>query len=239
MKIANKTVLITGAGRGIGRALVEEALLRGAKRVYAGTRGPLAHADARVTPVMLDVTSATDIQRAVTSIDNLDVLVNNAGVAPYDDLNNPDILERTFAVNLFGVLNVTRAFLPLLKRSRGAVVNHLSIVALAALPLIPAYSISKAAALNLTQSLRALLARDGVKVHGVLLGPVDTDMNRGLNIPKATTESAARGIFDGLEQDEEDIFPDPTSQSVAHGWRNGAAKALERQFAAFVAGNAA
>jgi NAD(P)-dependent dehydrogenase (short-subunit alcohol dehydrogenase family) len=239
MKIANKTVLITGAGRGIGRALVEEALLRGAKRVYAGTRGPLAHADARVTPVMLDVTSATDIQRAVTSIDNLDVLVNNAGVAPYDDLNNPDILERTFAVNLFGVLNVTRAFLPLLKRSRGAVVNHLSIVALAALPLIPAYSISKAAALNLTQSLRALLARDGVKVHGVLLGPVDTDMNRGLNIPKATTESAARGIFDGLEQDEEDIFPDPTSQSVADGWRNGAAKALERQFAAFVAGNAA
>ena len=233
MNIANKTVLITGAGRGIGRALVEEALLRGAKRVYAGTRGPLAHADARVTPVMLDVTSATDIRRAVTSVDNLDVLVNNAGVAPYDDLNNPDILERTFAVNLFGVLNVTRAFLPLLKRSRGAVVNHLSIVALAALPLIPAYSISKAAALNLTQSLRALLAGDGVKVHGVLLGPVDTDMNRGLNIPKATTESAARGIFDGLEQDEEDIFPDPTSQSVADGWRNGAAKALERQFAAF------
>ena len=126
MNIANKTVLITGAGRGIGRALVEEALRRGAKRVYAGTRGPLAHADARVTAVMLDVTSATDIQRAVTSVDNLDVLVNNAGVAPYDDLNNPDILERTFAVNLFGVLNVTRAFLPLLKRSRGAVVNHLA-----------------------------------------------------------------------------------------------------------------
>ncbi len=239
MNIANKTVLITGAGRGIGRALVEEALRRGAKRVYAGARGPLAHADARVTPVMLDVTSATDIQRAVTSIDNLDVLVNNAGVAPYDDLKNPDVLERTFAVNLFGVLNVTRGFLPLLKRSRGAVVNHLSIVALAALPLIPAYSISKAAALNLTQSLRALLAGDGVKVHGVLLGPVDTDMNRGLNIPKATTESAARGIFDGLEQDEEDIFPDPTSQSIADGWRGGAAKALERQFAAFVPGNAA
>lgn len=239
MNIANKTVLITGASRGIGRALVEEALHRGAKRVYAGTRGPLAHADTRVTPVMLDVTSAADIQRAATSIDDLDVLVNNAGVAPYDDLNNPDVLEHTFAVNLFGVLNVTRAFLPLLKRSRGAVVNHLSIVALAALPLIPAYSVSKAAALNLTQSLRALLAGDGVKVHGVLLGPVDTDMNRGLNIPKATTESAARGIFDGLEQDEEDIFPDPTSQSLADGWRNSAAKALERQFAAFVPGNAA
>jgi len=112
-------------------------------------------------------------------------------------------------------------------------------VALAALPLIPAYSISKAAALNLTQSLRALLAGDGVRVHGVVLGPVDTDMNRGFDIPKATTESAARGIFDGLERGEEDIFPDPASQSVADGWRNGAAKALERQFAAFVPGNAA
>ena len=239
MNIADKTVLITGASRGIGRALIEEALRRGAKRVYAGTRGPFAHADARVTPLILDVTSAADIQRAVTSIDNLDVLVNNAGIAPYDDLNDPDILERTFAVNLYGVLNVTRAFLPLLRRSRGAIVNHLSIVALAALPLIPAYSISKAAALNLTQSLRALLAGDGVKVYGVLLGPVDTDMNRGLNIPKATPGSAARGIFDGLERDEEDIFPDPTSQSLADGWRNGAAKALERQFAAFVPGEAA
>jgi NAD(P)-dependent dehydrogenase (short-subunit alcohol dehydrogenase family) len=239
MKIADKTILITGASRGIGRALLDAALRRGAKRVYAGTRGPLSHADARVTAVKLDVTSAEDIQRAVASIGSLDVLVNNAGIAPYDDLSNPEVLERTFAVNLFGVLNVTRAFLPLLKRSRGAVVNHLSMVALAALPLIPAYSISKAAALNLTQSLRALLAGDGVRVHGVVLGPVDTDMNRAFDIPKATTESAARGIFDGLERGEEDIFPDPASQSVADGWRNGAAKALERQFAAFVPGNAA
>jgi NAD(P)-dependent dehydrogenase (short-subunit alcohol dehydrogenase family) len=239
MNIADKTILITGASRGIGRALIDEALRRGAKHVYAGTRGPLAHADARVTAVKLDVTSAEDIQRAVASIDTLDVLVNNAGVAPYDDLTDPEVLERTFAVNLFGMLNVTRAFLPLLKCSRGAVVNHLSIVALAALPLVPAYSISKAAALNLTQSLRALLAGDGVRVHGVVLGPVDTDMNRGLDIPKATTECAAYGIFEGFERGEEDIFPDPASRKVADGWRNGAAKALERQFAAFVSGNAA
>lgn len=239
MNIADKTLLITGASRGIGRALIDEALRRGAKRVYAGTRGPLPHADARVTAVNLDVTSAGEIQRAVASIDSLDVLINNAGIAPYDDLSDPEVLERALAVNLFGVLNVTRAFLPLLKRSRGAVVNQLSMVALAALPLIPAYSISKAAALNLTQSLRALLAGDGVRVYGVVLGPVDTDMNRAFDIPKATTESAARGIFAGLERGEEDIFPDPASQSVADGWRNGAAKALERQFAAFVPGNAA
>ena len=239
MNIADKTILITGASRGIGRALIDEALRRGARRAYAGTRGPLPHADARVTAVKLDVTSAADILRAAGAIDRLDVLVNNAGIAPPDDLSNAEVLERTLAVNLFGVLNVTRAFLPQLRRSRGAVVNHLSMVALAALPVIPAYSISKAAALNLTQSLRALLAGDGVTVHGVVLGPVDTDMNRGFDIPKATTESAARGIVAGLERGEEDIFPDPASQSIADGWRNGAAKALERQFAAFVPGSAA
>jgi NAD(P)-dependent dehydrogenase (short-subunit alcohol dehydrogenase family) len=123
---------------------------------------------------------------------------------------------------------------PLLKRSHGAIVNNLSLAALAALPMIPAYSISKAAALSMTQSLRALLARDGVTVHGVVLGPVDTDMNRGLEIPKASPDSAAAGIFEGLARGEEEIFPDPESASVAEGWRAGAAKALERQFAAFV-----
>jgi NAD(P)-dependent dehydrogenase (short-subunit alcohol dehydrogenase family) len=132
------------------------------------------------------------------------------------------------------MFNVTRAFLPLLKRSRGAIVNNLSLVALAGLPVIPAYSISKAAAFNMTQSLRALLAGQGVTVHAVVLGPIDTDMNRGFEIPKASPESAALGIFDGLERGEDDIFPDPASQSLAAGWRTGAVKALERQFAGFV-----
>ena len=131
------------------------------------------------------------------------------------------------------MLRVTHAFVPLLKRSHGAIVNNLSLAALAALPIIPAYSISKAAAFNMTQSLRALLASEGVTVHGVVLGPVDTDMNRGLEIPKASPESAAAGIFDGLARGEEEIFPDPVSQSIAEDWRVGAAKGLERQFAAF------
>jgi NAD(P)-dependent dehydrogenase (short-subunit alcohol dehydrogenase family) len=129
---------------------------------------------------------------------------------------------------------VTHAFLPLLRRSKGAIVNNLSLAALAAVPVIPAYSISKAAAFNMTQSLRAFLAREGVTVHAVILGPIDTDMNRGFEIPKASAETAAQGIFDGLERGEQDIFPDPVSQSLAEGWRTGALKELERQFAAFV-----
>jgi NAD(P)-dependent dehydrogenase (short-subunit alcohol dehydrogenase family) len=234
MTIANKTVLVTGANRGIGRALVEEALRRGAKRVYAGTRQPLAHPDGRVTPLTLDVTNAAQIQGAVERVESLDILINNAGIALYDDLSNSGAIEQSLAVNLFGPFHVIRATLPLLKRSKGAIVNNLSLNALAPLPVIPAYSISKAAAFNMTQSLRALLAGQGVTVHGVLLGPVDTDMTRGFEIPKASPESVAAGIFDGLETGEEDIFPDPMSQSIAEGWRTGVAKAFERQFAAFV-----
>jgi NAD(P)-dependent dehydrogenase (short-subunit alcohol dehydrogenase family) len=234
MNITNKTVLITGANRGIGQALVNEALRRGAKRVYAGTRGALQNADKRVTILNLDVTSVSQIQRAVDAVDALDVLINNAGVAIYDDLSNSQVIEQHLAVNLFGPFNVTRAFLPLLRRSKGAIVNNLSLAAPAALPIIPAYSISKAAAFNMTQSLRALLAGQGVTVHAVVLGPIDTDMNRDLDIPKASPASAARGIFDGLEKGEEDIFPDPASQSIAEGWRTGTVKALERQYAAFV-----
>ena len=239
MNIENKTVLITGANRGIGRALVEEALRRGAKKVYAGTRGPWQHSDKRVTPLILDVTKSAQIERAVGEIDTLDVLINNAGISIYDDLSKPEVIEQHLKVNLFGPLNVTRAFLPLLKRSNGAIVNNISTVALAALPIIPGYSISKAAALSMTQSLRALLAGQDVTVHAILTGPVDTDMTRGIDYPKASPESVAVAIFDGVEKGEEEIFPDLLSQSIAEGWRNGVAKALERQSAVFVPENVA
>lgn len=239
MNIENKTVLITGANRGIGKALVHEALARGAKRVYAGTRSALESPDERVTPLILDVTNPAQIEQAVHEVGRLDVLINNAGIAIYDDLSKPEVIEQHLAVNLFGSLNVTRAFLPLLKRSRGAIVNNISTVSLAALPIIPGYSISKAAALSMTQSLRALLAGQGVTVHAILTGPVDTDMSRGIDYPKASPESAALAIFDGLEQGEEEIFPDPLSRSIAEGWRNGVAKALERQSSVFVSDSGA
>ena len=239
MTIEGKTVLVTGANRGIGQALVAEALSRGAKRVYAGTRQPLVHSDPRVTPLILDVTSAAQIRAAAGQVDSLDILINNAGLAPYDDLSDRAVLEQTLAVNLFGTYGVSQAFLPLLTRSRGVIVNNVSTMALAPLPLTPAYAISKAAMFNLTQSLRALLAGQGVRVHAVLTGPTDTDMTRGFDIPKASPESVARAIFDGVDNEEEDIFPDPASQSLADSWRSGAVKALERQNAALLAGPAA
>jgi NAD(P)-dependent dehydrogenase (short-subunit alcohol dehydrogenase family) len=235
MTIEDKVVLVTGANRGIGQALVEEALARGARRVYAGTRQPLVHPDERVTPLLLDVTDTAQIQAAREAVDSLDILINNAGIAVYDDLSNRAAIEQHLAVNLFGTYAVTQAFLPLLIKSRGAVVNGLSLAAFASLPIIPAYSISKAASFSLTQSLRALLARQGVSVHSVMTGPTDTEMSRGLDVPKASPQSVAQAIFDGVQNREEDIFPDPMSQAMAASWRGSAVKAMERENASLVA----
>jgi len=233
MTMRDKTVLVTGANRGIGQALATEALARGAKRVYAGTRQPLAHPDDRVTPLSLDVTSTAQIQAAAGQVESLDILINNAGIMLPDDLTDPAMLERHLAVNLFGTYAVTQAFLPAVTRSRGAIVNILSVNALAPLPfIVPAYSVSKAAAFSLTQSLRARVAGQGVRVHAVLPGPVDTDMTWGFDVPgKASPESVALAIFDAVDNGEEEIFPDPTSAPIAAHWRDSAAKVLERQLA--------
>ena len=234
MDIRNKTLLITGGNRGVGRALVEEALKRGAQRVYAGTRGPFQHPDKRVTPMALDVTNPAEIQRVAGEVATLDLLVNNAGIALFDDLSDPAFIDKHLAVNFLGPYRMTQAFLPRLKHAKGAILNVLSLAALAPIPVTPAYSISKAAAHSMTQSFRAFLAGAGVAVHGVYLGPVDTDMTRGFDIPKASAVDVAREIFDGLERGEEDIFPDAVSRTLAEGWRNGVVKGFERQYASFL-----
>jgi NAD(P)-dependent dehydrogenase (short-subunit alcohol dehydrogenase family) len=234
LAIAGKTVLVTGANRGLGRSLVDEALRRGAKRVYAAARQPMAVLDERVAPLILDISDPAQIHDAVERVESLDILINNAGVSVPDDLSDRSAFDRHLAVNLYGTLDVTRAFLPLLTRSHGAVVNIVSLGAVAAVPVLPAYSVSKAASLSLTQSLRALLAARGVGVYAVMPGPIDTDMVRDLDIPKAPPVDVARAILDGVERGEQEIFPDPLSEMVAAGWRAGVAKQLERQNAEMV-----
>lgn len=230
----NATVLITGANRGIGQALVEEALRRGASQVYAGTRVPRTHKDPRVTYLSLDVTDQAQIEAAAKTVESLDVLINNAGLAAYENLSDRALIEQHLAVNLFGPHAVTTAFLPQLIESHGAIVNVLSVAALASLPIIPAYSISKAAAFSLTQAQRALLAPQGVRVHAVLTGPTDTDMSRDLDVPKASPESVARAILDGVAAGDEEIFPDAMSAMLAPSWAGGAVKAMERQNALLI-----
>lgn len=225
-----KTVLITGANRGIGRALTEEALRRGAAAVYAATRKPFTHGDPRVQPVTIDLSDPAGIRAAAKGIDHLDLLVNNAGIAAYDDLSDPEVLRQQLAVNLFGPLEVTNAFVPALRRSQGAVVTISSTAGLAPLPFIPSYSISKAALLALTQAQRALLAPSGVRVHAVLAGPVDTEMSKDFQAAKATPQSVAVAVFDGLAAGQDEIFPDPAARQLAEAWAGGASKVLERSY---------
>jgi NAD(P)-dependent dehydrogenase (short-subunit alcohol dehydrogenase family) len=239
MTIEDKTVLVTGANRGIGQALVTEALAQGAKRVYAGARQPLAHPDARVSPLVLDVTDPAQVQAAAGVAGPLDLLFNNAGIMVPDDPFDPAVLDRHLAVHLHGSHAVTQAFLPALIRSRGAVINLLSCAALAPLPMFTSYSISKAAAFSMTKTLRARHAREGVSFHAVLAGPVDTDMTRELRIPKTSPEAAARAIFDAVAKGEEDIFPDPATAPLAPAWAASPGKILERQFAQLVPAGAA
>ena len=221
LAIADKTMLVTGANRGLGRALVDEALRKGAKRVYAGSRQPMAVADKRVVPLIMDVSDPAQIQRAAEEVESLDIVINNAGVSVPDDLSDRAAFEQHLAVNLYGTLDVSRAFLPSLIQSHGAVVNIVSLGAVAAVPVLPAYSVSKAASFSLTQSLRALLAVHGVSVYAVMPGPIDTDMVRDLDIPKTPAEDVARAIFDGVERGEKRSFPTRCRRC----WRRAGARA--------------
>jgi NAD(P)-dependent dehydrogenase (short-subunit alcohol dehydrogenase family) len=232
--IADRTVLITGANRGLGSALLDEVLSRGARRVYAGMRHQVRHPDERVTWLPLDITDAAEIEAAGKSVTELDLLINNAGVASYAELEDRAELERMLAVNLFGPYDLCRAFQHHLIASGGAVVNVLSIAALAAVPVMPAYSISKAATHSLTQSLRALLALRGVRVHAAYVGPMDTDMTKGLHIPKTAPDVVAGAILDGLAAGTEDLFPDPLAAMLTEGWSTGTIKTMERGNAALL-----
>jgi len=238
--IQGANVLVTGSNRGLGKALVDEALRRGASRVFAGSRHPAPpHPDGRVTQLRLDVTDAQQIEEAVRGVPTLDVLVNNAGVGTFEDSIDVASLERHLSVNLFGTLKVTQAFTPHLSARRGLVVNVSSVVAIAALPVMPSYSISKAAALSLTQAQRATLRGLGVGVYAVLAGPIDTDMSRNIPLAKASPADVARAIFDGVDDGQEEIFPDALSAGLEAGWNAGIVKALEQENAKYLDGSAA
>lgn len=242
MKLSNSVVLVTGANRGLGRALVQASLDAGARRIYAGARDPrqleavVRSAPDRIVGLAIDITDPRSLEAAASAAPDLTVLINNAGVlASYNVLaSTRAALEQDFATNLFGLLAATQAFLPALDRAGAAggaaLVNVLSVVSLASMPAIGGYSAAKAAALSITQAMRGELAARGIAVHAVLPGAIDTDMVRAIEMPKTSPELVARAILEGVELGVEDILPDPISREMFALWQR-APKALERQLA--------
>jgi NAD(P)-dependent dehydrogenase (short-subunit alcohol dehydrogenase family) len=242
MKIENAVVLVTGSNRGLGLSLVKASLAAGARHVYAGAREPrslaalVSEGSGRVTPLGLDVTSSESLARAAEQAPDVTLLINNAGVlASYGVLTSTaQQLAQDFAVNCFGMLSTSQAFLPALERAaalgHAALVNVLSVVSLASIPGLGGYSASKAAAFSLTQALRGEFSKKRIRVHAALAGSIDTDMVRAMDMPKESPDSVARGILTGIEQDQEDIFPDPMSRQLHAVWKADP-KQLERQFA--------
>jgi NAD(P)-dependent dehydrogenase (short-subunit alcohol dehydrogenase family) len=239
MKISDAVVLVTGANRGLGRALVSASLDAGARRVYAAARQPkqldglVASGRGKIVPLELDITSGASLEAAAARATDVTVLMNNAGVlAAYGILkSSPAELAADFATNFFGTLAATKAFLPALERAgHAAVVNVLSVVSFANIPALGGYSAAKAASFSATQALRADLAKRNIAVHGVFPGPIDTDMVRSVEMPKTSPEAVARAIIDGVEQGLEEILPDPASRQMFDVWKSDP-KALERQLA--------
>lgn len=240
--IEGSVALVTGASRGIGRALTEALLARGAKKVYATARDPRSVndlGDARVVPLRLDVTDGAEIRAAAKAAADMDLLFNNAGVAiPGGITESVDVTNarHQMEVNYFGPLQLLQAVAPSLARNGGGAVVYIgSLAGLTSIPFVPTYSASKAALHSLTQAARMLLGAQGTSVFGVYPGPVDTDMSRGFDLPKASARDVAHAILDGIEAGREDIYPDPYAIEFDRVFA-ASPKASERQFAAFVTG---
>ncbi len=219
MKIENVVAFVTGANRGIGRAFVEALLTGGARKVYAAARdvnklGDLADDD-RVVAVALDVTNKDQIQSAATLASDVDLLINNAGIAGFAGLiSAPDVstARDEMEINYFGTLNVVRAFAPVLaKNGGGAIVNLASIASYVNYPVLGSYSASKAAVHSLTQGIRAELKAQGTQVLGVYPGPIDTEMAVNMPMDKTPPSTVADAVFTAIETGSDDVYPDPMS----------------------------
>jgi NAD(P)-dependent dehydrogenase (short-subunit alcohol dehydrogenase family) len=241
--IEGAVALVTGANRGIGRALTEALLARGVRKVYAAVRDTetlrdLRERDARVVPLRLDVTDVEQIRAAAEAASDVELVFSNAGVALGRGMADSALVDqarREMEVNYFGPLQLLHRLAPTLaKNGGGAVVTIGSAAGLTNLPMVPTYSASKAALHSLTQAARVLLGPQGTAVFGVYPGPVETEMSRDFQVPKASPRDVAFAILDGVEAGEEDIFPD--AYAVEFGRQFGASpKAAERQMAAMVA----
>jgi NAD(P)-dependent dehydrogenase (short-subunit alcohol dehydrogenase family) len=226
MNLSGKTVLVTGANRGIGLAIVKTLLNRGVSKIYAGARNPKKlpnFDDTRVVPLTLDITDKEQIAAAARTAGDVDVLINNAGVAAFSSiLDGPlDLVERDMNTNYFGTLDMVRTFVPVLEGKEGAaIVNIVTIAAFANFPMVGGYSASKSALFSLSQGIRIELTSKGIAVHTVNPGPIDTELASDFPTDKADPGQTAENIIEGLENNEADIFPDEMGRQMFDVWKS-------------------
>jgi NAD(P)-dependent dehydrogenase (short-subunit alcohol dehydrogenase family) len=222
MKIKGSTAFVTGANRGLGLAYAKALLAAGASKVYAGARDPASVTYPGVVPVKLDVNNPADIAAAAALCGDVDIVINNAGIIGSTPLlapNGNDALREVLNTNLQGVLDVSRAFAPVLKKNGGgALINMLSALSWASMPGTGAYSVSKAAAWALTNGLRQELRAQGTLVVAVHAGYIDTDMVKGVDAPKTAPEDIAKAVVDGIEAGDQEVLADATARHVKLGF---------------------
>jgi len=227
MEIEGKRVLISGAGRGLGRTLTRAFVAAGAREVLAGTRTAEARASLqqefpeRVTPLQLDVTRERDVD-TVAQLGTIDILVNNAGVAGFGNplTMNLDDVQNELAVNYLGVLRLTRAVAPAMIAQRdGVIVNIATAFAKVNLPLVGTYCATKAALLSLGQALRAYLTDDNVRLITVMPTTFDSDMSRGADVPKMTKEFVAGEVLAAIREERHDPPIGDEAKGVLDGLR--------------------
>jgi NAD(P)-dependent dehydrogenase (short-subunit alcohol dehydrogenase family) len=232
-KYENKVVFVTGANRGIGKAIVEALLKHNAKKIYAAARDvkSLSFSDKRVVPVQLDITKREQIAKAAALASDTQILINNAGALAFSSVVNgkPEDLMNDMQVNYFGTLSMVNGFVPVLeKNGGGAIANVISIVGLSSIAGIGGYSASKAALFSATQAMRTELKAKNIFVHGIFPGPIDTDMAKEFDMQKASPQMTAENILVGIAAGKEDIFPDPMSANLSELWAKDP-KGLEKQ----------
>ncbi|MBK6323975.1 SDR family oxidoreductase [Candidatus Aalborgicola defluviihabitans] len=221
MKIENSVVLVTGANRGIGLAFARALLARGARKVYAATRNTASVTLPGVQALQLDVTKPDEIAAAVQQAGDVTLVINNAGIAQPGGFLAPDsdaVSRRIFETNFFGVLNMSKAFAPVLKANGGgALLNVLSVASWVNGGELAAYSASKSAAWSLTNALRHELVAQKTQVLGLHMAYVDTDLTRGFEVPKTSAEDIVQRALDALEAGADEVLADTLTEQVRQG----------------------
>ena len=236
MNIEDTTALVTGANRGIGKAFADALLDRGAAKVYAAVRDVETVTDSRLVPIRLDVTHPARIATVASELDDVQLVVNNAGVlhTSIPLSSSLDVARVELETNYLSLVSMTQAFAPVLERNGGgAFINMLSVFSYVATPVLTTYSASKAAAWSFTNAARIELRHQGTHVVGVYAGPVDTDMVAEFDLEKIPPAAVATSALDALEADEPEAFAEDYSRAVKAGLSEDQATLypeIERQF---------